>query len=167
MNKKEQICELNTQGFDTQTICKIVGVSDRYVRKILNANSITSQVVDKPLLTVKNYIKAVNNGYDTKNNLPTQFRVTKKTLLQFEKESGVLALLAKAEHIQGKSYEEIKTKLHLRERIIDSFNIHQLPTIQQMKNELSQILAVYEKMAEVDDSYVAKSSSIKSIIQKL
>lgn len=159
--KKEQVLELYRAGCDTAKIVELSGVPIRSVYRYISSNSIG------PELTITNYIMAVKNGYDTKDDLLKQFKVSKRTLLQFEKESNILDLLAKVEHIQGKSYEEIGEKLHLRLGTIDSFNVIQLPTIKQIKNELSQVLAIYEKMAEVDKEFVAKYSAIKSAIQKL
>lgn len=159
--KKELVLELYRAGCGAAKIAELSGVPIRSVYRYINSNSIGQE------LTITNYIMAVKNGYDTKDDLLKQFKVSKKTLLQFEKESGVLALLAKIEYIQGKSYQGIGAKLHLRLGTIDSFNVLQLPTIKQIKNELSQVLAIYEKMAEVDKEFVARYSAIKSAIQKL
>lgn len=161
MSKKEQVLGLFRAGFDACKIAELSGVPIRSVYRYIKNNCIEQE------LTVINYIKAVNNGYDTKDDLLKQFKVSKKTLLQFEKASGVLALLAKINYIQGKSYEEIGAKLHLRLGTIDGFDVLQLPTIEHIKNELDKVLKVYEEMAEFDSSFVSKSNTIKSALQKL
>lgn len=165
MNKKELICELNKQGADTKTICKIVGVSDRYVRKILNTNSVVSQWIDKPLLTVANYIKAVKTGYATKDDLAKQFHVRKEKLLNFEKESGVIQLLVKYYYVKGKSLSEIGEILHLRIESIQ--NIFHLPTIYKVRQDLNTILNIYAEMAEFGDEETIKHNELKKLIDKL
>lgn len=165
MNKKEQIHALHTQGVDTRTICKLVGVSDRYVRKILNTDKANSQSTNKPLLTIASYIKAVKAGYTTKDDLAKQFHVRKETLLNFEKESGITQLLAKYYYMQGKSLSEIGKILHLRiESIPDIFH---LPTIDKVRQDLNTILNTYAEMAEFGDKETVKYNELKKLIDKL
>lgn len=165
MTKKEQIYNLNKQGIDAQTICKVVGVSDRYVRKILNADNTRTQIIDNPQLTITNYIKAIKTGYSTKDNLAKQFHVRKETLLNFEKESGIIQLLAKYYYAQGNSVSDIGKILHLRiESIQDIFH---LPTIDKVRRDLNTILNIYAEMAEFGDEETVKYNELKKLIDKL
>jgi hypothetical protein len=114
---------------------------------------------------VKNYAKAVERGYNTRQDLAKYFHVRKDVLLGFEKESGILQLLAKYLYIQGESPNEIGQALHLR---IGSIEIPpDFPTIEKVRRDLSDILEVYGKMAECGDAETVQYNALKRVIEKL
>lgn len=164
MNKKEQIRELGKQGLKPYKIAVLVGVSRQYVYQCLGQKE-TNKSIIKQELTVANYIKAVKTGYGTKDDLAKQFHVRKETLLNFEKESGVIQLLVKYYYMQGKSISEIGKILHLRIKSIQ--NTYHLPTIDKVRQDLNTILNTYAEMAEFGDEETVKYNELKKLIDKL
>lgn len=160
MNKKLEIIELHRKGAKPNFIAETLGVSKQYVYGILSS-------IKQPerILTVNNYIKAVERGYDTKEDLARFFRVAKKKLFDFEKENDILQLLAKYYYIQGKSLSEIGQILHMR---IGSIQISpDFPTLNKARRDLNTILDIYGKMAEHGDAQTVRYNDLKRIASKL
>lgn len=160
MNRKSEIIELRRKGIEPNSIAEILGVSIRYVYKVLES-------IKQPerILTVNNYIKAVEQGYDTKEDLARFFRVAKKKLFDFEKESDILQLLAKYYYVRGKSRSEIGQILHMR---IGSIQIPpDFPTLNEVRRDLNTILDIYGKMAEHGDAETVRYNDLKRVVGKL
>lgn len=160
MNKKLTITDLRRKGMTPNDIAEILGVSKRYVYRCLES---AKEVGRK--LTVSNYIKVVEQGYDTKEDLARFFHVAKKKLFEFEKEHDILQLLAKYYYLQGKSLPEIGQILHMR---IRSIRIPpDFPTLNKVRCDLNMILDIYGKMAEYGDADTIRYNDLKRIAGKL
>ncbi len=160
MNRKATIIELHKQGISPNDIATILDVSKRYVYRCIEPIKEANRQ-----LTVSNYIKAVERGYDTKEGLARFFHVAKKKLFEFEKEHDILQLLAKYYYIKGKSLPEIGQILHMR---IGSIQIPpDFPTLDEVRRDLNTILDIYGKMAEHGDAETVRYNDLKRIVGKL
>lgn len=143
-------------------IAALLNVSTRHVYRCLQGENDRAET---PVLNAANYIKAIKRGYDTKEDLAKYFCVRKETLLNFEKESGVLQLMAKYLYVQGQSLSAIGQNLHLR---IGSIEIpSDFPTIETVRQNLGAILEVYEEMAKYGDAETVRYNDLKRLLDKL
>lgn len=152
-------------GATPDFIATTLKVSKQFVYRCLKSIKEESKNDNNRKLTVSNYIKAVEQGYDTKEDLAKYFRIRKETLSRFEKESGILQLLAKYYYIQGESLSAIGQILHMR---IGSIQISpDFPTLDKVRHDLNTILGIYGKMAEYGDAKTVRYNEMKKLLGKL
>ena len=163
MNTKNAIIELHKISFSTSEIAEQLGVTGRYVRKIIATydNTLSKK------LTERNYITAIKHGFESKEELAAHFGVSYRTLKRFEESTGINQRLAKYLYVQGKTESEITTLLHTK---TSALNIHEagtLPTIAGIKSDLETVLGILKEYAQIDDEAQSQYYALKRIYERL
>lgn len=163
MNKKYIIIELYKTGFSASEIAEQLGVTGKYVRKII---ATYDNMLSKEL-TERNYIAAIKHGFESKEELAAYFGVSCRTLQRFEEATGINQKLAKYLYIQGKTEEEITVVLNTKTSRLKIHEAGTLPTIAGIKSDLETVLGILKEYAQIDDEAQSQYYALKRICEKL
>ena len=147
MNTKYIIIELYKTNLSTSEIAGQLGITERYVRKIIAAygNTLSTK------LTERNYIAAIKHGFESKEELAAHFGVSRMTMQRFEEKTGIKQKIARYLHIHGKTEKEITTILKTKTSRLNIHAAGTLPTIAGIKSELETVLEILKEYAQIDD----------------
>lgn len=163
MNTKNAIIELHKISFSTSEIAEQLGVTERYVRKIIATydNTLSKK------LTERNYITAIKHGFESKEELATHFGMSRMTIQRFEEKTGIKQKIARYLYINGKTEKEITSILKTK---TSGLNIHEtgtLSTIAGIKSDLETVLGILKEYAKIDDEAQSQYYALKRICEKL
>ncbi len=137
MNKDYVVKVFLNGGFSNAETAQIVGVSERYVRKIKKEQ-------EKPLLNVANYITAVRNGLTAKQDLADYFGVSRMTINRFERSNDfgdILGCLLTLEKYIRQAKSDLTNALGILEQIAkyDSTATAKYYTLKQLLDTLRNV----------------------------
>jgi len=168
MEKLDKFKKLKALGLPKEEIMQMLGIESR-MYYYYNAESEKDK--RKRIIDIKAYCDAIissiqGRSFGTKDDLARMLNVTKPTLTEFEKRSGLSRLFCRFFHIHGKTKKELSKGLSISHESIAEY-ISDTPTVQEIINSLETALSVYQEMEEYDSNLSVKIYKIKKAVKEL
>lgn len=150
MTNKERIIELS-KSQTPKEIAETCNVSISYVYRVLRE-------LNPKRLTPQNYFDGIQKGITKKEELAELFKVSRRTILRFEKKLITKEAIALALYISGENIEAIKQKLCLTNH--ETAQLAKSPTLPHVIKEL-------QKMLKILNAHKNKTSLNAELYQKI
>lgn len=167
----ERIKELVLLGYDNNQIAEYLNISPNsgYIRRV---RRVVSQFPDNATtvlltLTKKRYYGAIKNHNGTKEELAAELGVSRMTLHNFEKATGINIKLAKYLYVCGASISQIAKTLGTKESTLKKMGLEALPTLNGIKELMKTALDILGDVSELDEDIAVKCYSLNKIFDKL
>lgn len=167
----ERIKELISLGFDNNDIAEIlhISVQSSYIRRVRRIVSEHSDNATTVLLTLtpKRYYQAIKNHNGTKEELAAKLGVSRMTLHNFEKATGLNKKLAEYLYLSGMSISRIAKTLGTKESTLKKMGLTEVPTISNIKTQMELALQILGNVSELDEDIARQCYGLQRIFDKL
>lgn len=167
----ERIKEFVLMGYDNNQIAEYLNISpdSGYIRRV---RRVVSQFPDNATtvlltLTKKRYYDAIKNHNGTKEELAAKLGVSRMTLHNFEKATGINLKLAKCLYLHGMSISQIAKALGTKESTLKKFGLEDLPTLNGINEQLKSALEILGDVSDLDEHIAVKCYTLNKIFDKL
>ncbi len=166
MDKKERLerCKsLINKGVKSKNIATILGVSESTIKRDIRSLK-TNFLTKVKRIKFDDYSKNIIAGYYDKEELAERLKISKKTLLEYEKD-GALKIMAKYFFFYGYPQIIIKQRLHTKNDITKYFI--QAPNLDNIIKELNYTIEFLALLSNINMQITTDVGVLKKVYNKL
>lgn len=158
-------------GYANDEIAESLKISNKskYIQRV---RRVVSQYPDNATtilltLTPKRYYNAIKNHNGTKEELAAKLGVSRMTLHNFEKATGLNKKLAEYLYLRGMKMSQIARTLGTKESTLKKMGLEELPTLNGIKEQMGRALQILDNVSDLDEEIAIKRYSLNKIFDKV
>lgn len=165
----ERIKAFILDGYDNNQIAEYLNIStkSKYIQRVRREITRPTETPSKsPAITPKKYYKLMKENKGSKEELAAELGCSRMWLHKFERSTGSNQKLAEYLYLRGMSIGQIATTLGAKERTIKDMKLESLPTLDGIREQMKQALAILKKASIFDDEIEAQFYGLQRAFDK-
>ena len=155
----ERIKEFVLLGYDNNEIAETLNIynKSKYIQRVRREVTRPTETPAKsPAIIPKKYYKLMKKNKGTKEELAAELGCSRMWLHKFERSTGANQKLAEYLYLRGMSIGQIATTLGAKKSTIKDMKLEALPTLDGIREQMKQALAILKKASIFDDEIEAQ-----------